>query len=130
MSVAHNGSSSHIRSRMVTCPLELRYVDRFCGKYPGETDMSLADVNAGKDVFERGVALLSKETITQIIVAKRAACESMRLRAMTTAWEIQASSEYSKLLERRKSENLPTTLQQFPLWKRLFHMTRRSLKLL
>ncbi|KAG1901729.1 uncharacterized protein F5891DRAFT_1187190 [Suillus fuscotomentosus] len=79
--------------------LELRYVDRFCGKCPGETDMSLADVKAGKDVFERGVALLSKETITQIVVAKRAACESMRLRAMTTAWEIQASSEHSKLLE-------------------------------
>lgn len=53
----------------------------------------------GKEVFERGVALLSKETINQIIVAKRAACESMRLRAMTTAWEIQASSEHSKLLE-------------------------------
>ncbi|KAG1852319.1 hypothetical protein C8R48DRAFT_676169 [Suillus tomentosus] len=79
--------------------LELRYVDRFCGKYLSETDMSLADVKAGKDVFERGAALLSKETIAQIIVAKRAACESMRLRAMTTAWEIQASSEHSKLLE-------------------------------
>ncbi|KAG1785825.1 uncharacterized protein HD556DRAFT_1313993 [Suillus plorans] len=79
--------------------LELRYADRFCGRYPGETDMSLADVQVGKDVLERGIALLSKETIAQIIVAKRAACESMRLRAMTTAWEIQASSEHSKLLE-------------------------------
>ncbi|KAG1834944.1 hypothetical protein DFJ58DRAFT_847534 [Suillus subalutaceus] len=79
--------------------LELRYVDRFCRKYPGETDMSLADVKAGKDVFERGVALLSQETIDQIVIAKRAACESMRLHAMTTAWEIQASSEHSKLLE-------------------------------
>ncbi|KIK32298.1 hypothetical protein CY34DRAFT_19146, partial [Suillus luteus UH-Slu-Lm8-n1] len=79
--------------------LELRFVDRFCGKCPGETDMSLADVHAGKEVFERGAALLSKETISQIIIAKRAACESMRLRAMTTAWEIQASSEHSKLLE-------------------------------
>ncbi|KAG1859114.1 hypothetical protein C8R48DRAFT_674099 [Suillus tomentosus] len=79
--------------------LELRYADRFCGRYPGETDLSLADVQAGKDVLERGVALLSKETLAQIIVAKRAACESMRLRAMTTAWEIQASSEHSKLLE-------------------------------
>lgn len=26
--------------------LELRFVDRFCGKCPGETDMSLADVQA------------------------------------------------------------------------------------
>lgn len=26
--------------------LELRFVDRFCGKCPGETDMSLADVHA------------------------------------------------------------------------------------
>jgi hypothetical protein len=26
--------------------LELRYVDRVCGKYPGESDMSLADVHA------------------------------------------------------------------------------------
>ncbi|KAG2063416.1 hypothetical protein BDR04DRAFT_1123276 [Suillus decipiens] len=79
--------------------LELRYIDRFCGKYPGETDMTLADVIAGKEIFERSIALLSEETITQMIAAKRAACESMRLRAMTTAWEIQASSEHSKLLD-------------------------------
>ncbi|KAG2052967.1 hypothetical protein BDR06DRAFT_972650 [Suillus hirtellus] len=68
-------------------------------RYPSKTNMSLADVQAGKDVLEHGVVLLSKETLAQVIVTKQAACESMHLCTMTTAWEIQALLEHSKLLE-------------------------------
>ncbi|KAG1775752.1 hypothetical protein EV702DRAFT_1046648 [Suillus placidus] len=82
--------------------IELRFVHRSVGKYASETDMSLADVQElyqGKDIFERGLRGMSHKTVTQAVVAKQATCKSMRLRVLTTAWEIEVNLQCIKLLE-------------------------------
>ncbi|KAG1861053.1 hypothetical protein C8R48DRAFT_774328 [Suillus tomentosus] len=79
--------------------IELRFVHRSLGKYAGETDMNLSDVQEGKEIFERGLRGMSQKTITQAIVAKQATRESMRLRVLTTAWEIESNLQRMKLLE-------------------------------
>ncbi|KAG1822129.1 hypothetical protein EV424DRAFT_1346780 [Suillus variegatus] len=79
--------------------IELRFVHRSLGKYSGETDMNLVDVQEGKEIFERGLRGMSQKTITQAIVAKQATRESMRLRVLTTAWEIESGLQRMKLLE-------------------------------
>ncbi|KAG0696979.1 hypothetical protein DFH29DRAFT_1004118 [Suillus ampliporus] len=78
--------------------IELRFTDKSLGR--GETDsMNLADVKEGKELFERGLRAMSAQTIAQAVVAKTATRESKRLRALTTAWEIEASIQHAKLLQ-------------------------------
>ncbi|KAG2108481.1 uncharacterized protein F5147DRAFT_695167 [Suillus discolor] len=79
--------------------IELRFIHRSVGKYASETDMSLADVQEGKDIFERGLRGMSHKVVTQIVIAKQATRESMRLRVLTTAWEIEAILQNIKVLE-------------------------------
>ncbi|KAG2071555.1 hypothetical protein BDR04DRAFT_1098024 [Suillus decipiens] len=59
-----------------------------------------------RDIFERGVALLSQETIVQTIVAKRAVCESMHLHVIGTP----QASWIDGLILRRKLKSLPIAL--------------------
>ncbi|KAG1897721.1 uncharacterized protein F5891DRAFT_1191647 [Suillus fuscotomentosus] len=43
--------------------LELRFVERHLGKYSGETDMSMIDVQKGFDVFNRGIDALPDSAV-------------------------------------------------------------------
>ncbi|KAG2055206.1 hypothetical protein BDR06DRAFT_1007114 [Suillus hirtellus] len=79
--------------------IELHFVHRSLGKYAGETDMNLSDIQEGKEIFKRGLRGMSQKTITQAIVMKQATCESMRLCVLTTAWEIESNLQCMKLLE-------------------------------
>ncbi|KAG2055068.1 hypothetical protein BDR06DRAFT_971153 [Suillus hirtellus] len=79
--------------------IELCFVHRSLGKYAGETDMNLSNVQEGKEIFERGLRGMSQKTITQAIVAKQATRESMCLRVLTTAWEIESNLQHMKLFE-------------------------------
>jgi hypothetical protein len=49
--------------------------------------------------LERGLKGMSHKTIAQAVVAKQATRESMRLRVLTTAWEIESNLQRMKLLE-------------------------------
>ncbi|KAG1855166.1 hypothetical protein DFJ58DRAFT_727601 [Suillus subalutaceus] len=85
--------------------IELRLVHRSVGKYASETEMSLPDVQEGKDIFERGLRGMSHKTVTQAVIAKQATRESMRLRVLTTTWEIEANLQRIKLLESILEQN-------------------------
>ncbi|KAG1832258.1 hypothetical protein DFJ58DRAFT_847946 [Suillus subalutaceus] len=79
--------------------IELRFCNKSVGKCSGETDMTLADVRAGKELFERGLRGMSGKAVAQAVVAMQATRESKRLRVLTTAWEIESSVQRTKLLE-------------------------------
>ncbi|KAG1757985.1 hypothetical protein EDB19DRAFT_1901468 [Suillus lakei] len=79
--------------------IELRFFHKSVGKCSGETDMALADVQAGKELFERGLQGMSGKVAAQAVVAMQATRESKRLRVLTTAWEIESSVQRTKLLE-------------------------------
>lgn len=79
--------------------IELRFFHKSVGTYSNETDMTLADVKAGKELFERGLRGMSSKAVTQAVVAMQATRESKRLRVLTTAWEIESSVQRTRLLE-------------------------------
>lgn len=79
--------------------IELRFFHKSVGTCSSETDMTLADVQAGKELFERGLRGMSSKAVTQAAVAMQATRESKRLRVLTTAWEIESSVQRAKLLE-------------------------------
>ncbi|KAG1794468.1 uncharacterized protein HD556DRAFT_1443036 [Suillus plorans] len=79
--------------------IELRFLHKSVGKHSGETDMTVADVQAGKELFERGLRGMSGKAVAQAVVAMQATRESKRLHVLTTAWEIESSVQRTKLLE-------------------------------
>ncbi|KAG1848137.1 hypothetical protein C8R48DRAFT_677342 [Suillus tomentosus] len=79
--------------------LELRFVERHLGKYSGETDMSMIDVQKGFDVFNRGIDALPDSAVRAAVLAKRSDRESRRLRALTTAWELETTERHAILLQ-------------------------------
>ncbi|KAG1852911.1 hypothetical protein C8R48DRAFT_675987 [Suillus tomentosus] len=80
--------------------IELRFFQRTVRKYSGETELSLVDVQEGKELFERGMRGMSLEATNQAVVAMQATRECKRLRALTTAWEIESSVQHTKLFEK------------------------------
>ncbi|KAG2061145.1 hypothetical protein BDR06DRAFT_1002321 [Suillus hirtellus] len=80
--------------------IELRFFHKSIGKYSSETDMTLTDVQAGKELFKHGLEGMSSKAVAQAVVAMQATRESRRLRVLTTAWEIESSVQRTKLLER------------------------------
>ncbi|KAG2124952.1 hypothetical protein BD769DRAFT_1388599 [Suillus cothurnatus] len=79
--------------------IELRFFHKSVGKYSSETNMTLADVQAGKELFERGLQGMSNKAVAQAVVAMQATRECKRLRVLTTAWEIESSVQCTRLLE-------------------------------
>ncbi|KAG2353707.1 hypothetical protein BDR07DRAFT_1379250 [Suillus spraguei] len=79
--------------------IELRFFRRLVGKHSGENELNLADVQAGKELFQRGLRGMSPKAVAQAVAAMRAARETKRLRVLTTAWEIESSIQQTKLLE-------------------------------
>ncbi|KAG0696532.1 hypothetical protein DFH29DRAFT_879304 [Suillus ampliporus] len=72
----------------VPSALELHFTERSVGKYSGEADMSLADIEA-----------MSNKAIHKVVITKQAARESKHLCALTTAWELEAPLQDTQLLE-------------------------------
>ncbi|KAG1888034.1 uncharacterized protein F5891DRAFT_1199322 [Suillus fuscotomentosus] len=79
--------------------LELRFVERSLGKHSGETDMSMIDVQKGFEVFNRGIDALPDSAVRAAVLAKRSDRESRRLRALTTAWELETTERHAILLQ-------------------------------
>ncbi|KAG2063067.1 hypothetical protein BDR04DRAFT_1123514, partial [Suillus decipiens] len=52
--------------------IELRFFHKSVGTCSSETDMTLADVQAGKELFERGLRGMSSKAVTQAAVAMQA----------------------------------------------------------
>ncbi|KAG1893295.1 uncharacterized protein F5891DRAFT_986041 [Suillus fuscotomentosus] len=77
--------------------LELRFFRRCLES--GDNDMSLADIQAGKDILQDCLKRLSKKALTQAVAAKEADCESKRMAVLGTAWAVEAKDRYQALLE-------------------------------
>ncbi|KAG1724458.1 uncharacterized protein EDB91DRAFT_1087469 [Suillus paluster] len=56
----------------------------------GDNDMSLADIEEGKDILMDSLKRLSKKTITQAVAANEADCESKRMAVLGMAWVVEA----------------------------------------
>ncbi|KAG2045907.1 hypothetical protein BDR06DRAFT_1015197 [Suillus hirtellus] len=80
--------------------IELRFFQRTVRKYSGKTELNLIDVQEGKELFERGMRGMSLEATNQAVIAMQATHECKRLRALTTAWEIESSVQHTKLFEK------------------------------
>ncbi|KAG1887893.1 uncharacterized protein F5891DRAFT_1076788, partial [Suillus fuscotomentosus] len=59
---------------------------------------TLPDIQKGKVLLESRLQHLSSEEISQAVITKHADIEWRRMRALTTAWEIQAIEEYKRFL--------------------------------
>ncbi|KAG2060722.1 hypothetical protein BDR06DRAFT_967150 [Suillus hirtellus] len=68
--------------------------------------MTLTDVQAGKELFKRGLEGMSSKAVAQAVVAMQATRESRHLRVLTTAWEIESSVQHTKLLERMLEQDV------------------------
>ncbi|KAG1725230.1 hypothetical protein EDD22DRAFT_961671 [Suillus occidentalis] len=77
--------------------LELRFFRRCLES--GDNDMSLADIQAGKDIFEDCLKRLSHKIVAQAVAAKEADCESKRMAVLGTAWAVEAKDRFQVLLE-------------------------------
>ncbi|KAG2114956.1 hypothetical protein BD769DRAFT_1391339 [Suillus cothurnatus] len=79
--------------------IELQFFHQSVGKCFSETDMTLADVQAGKELFKPGLQGISNKAVTQSIVAMQATHKCKCLCVLKMAWEIKSSVQCTKLLE-------------------------------
>ncbi|KAG1756195.1 uncharacterized protein EDB91DRAFT_1241295 [Suillus paluster] len=84
--------------------LELRFSQR-CLE-PGETDISLADIQEGKDILMCCLKLMPKNIVNQALIAKEADCEYKCLSALALVWVAEAKAQDKQLHEMPIEEEL------------------------
>ncbi|KAG1893120.1 uncharacterized protein F5891DRAFT_1196852 [Suillus fuscotomentosus] len=89
---------------LVPNALELRFFQR-CLK-SGDNDMSVADIEGGKDILKDCLKCLSQTLISQAVSAKEADCEAKCMAVLGTAWAVEAKDRYQSLLEMIVEEEL------------------------
>ncbi|KAG1792269.1 uncharacterized protein HD556DRAFT_1380090 [Suillus plorans] len=73
---------------------------RYAASQLSPTDSrTLPDTQKGKVLLESRLQSLSPEAIAQAVATKQADVEWRRMRALTTAWEIQAIEEHKRFLQ-------------------------------
>ncbi|KAG2095314.1 uncharacterized protein F5147DRAFT_656961 [Suillus discolor] len=73
---------------------------RYAASQLSPTDSgTLPDTQKGKVLLENRLQSLSPEAIAQAVLTKQADVEWRRMRALTTAWEIQAIEEHKRFLQ-------------------------------
>ncbi|KAG1779368.1 hypothetical protein EV702DRAFT_1195331 [Suillus placidus] len=77
--------------------LELRFFRRCLES--GDNDMSLADIQEGKEIIQDCLKRLSKKIVAQAVAAKEADCESKHMAVLGTAWAVEVKDRYQALLE-------------------------------
>ncbi|KAG2045825.1 hypothetical protein BDR06DRAFT_977926 [Suillus hirtellus] len=80
--------------------IELHFFHKSIGKYSSETDMTLTDVQVGKELFKHGFKGMSSKAVIQAVIAMQATQESRCLQVLTMACEIESLVQRTKLLER------------------------------
>ncbi|KAG1848801.1 hypothetical protein C8R48DRAFT_677182 [Suillus tomentosus] len=78
--------------------LEHRFTEKYLRKHD-EADLSFIDVKKGKEIFKRGMMRMPDETVYHAVVAKKADVECKRLRALSTAWELESTERHAMLLQ-------------------------------
>ncbi|KAG9310721.1 hypothetical protein JVU11DRAFT_9322 [Chiua virens] len=79
--------------------LELRFTEKSLGRVDS-SDITLEDIREpeSRSILLRGLTSLSDRAMRQALEARQADRESKRLRALSTAWEIEASDRHRNLL--------------------------------
>ncbi|KAF9235495.1 hypothetical protein BU15DRAFT_77984 [Melanogaster broomeanus] len=78
-------------------PLELRFTEKLLGRVDS-SEITLEDEREGKSIFLRGLMGLSDKAMHQALAARQADREAKRLRALCTAWEIEAADRHRNFL--------------------------------
>ncbi|KAG2335866.1 hypothetical protein BDR05DRAFT_953762 [Suillus weaverae] len=65
----------------------------------GETDVSLTDIQEGKDILMHCLKLMPKKVVDQALVTKEADCEHKHLSALAMAWVVEARAQDKQLHE-------------------------------
>ncbi|KAG2087031.1 uncharacterized protein F5147DRAFT_781456 [Suillus discolor] len=89
----------HVPTALENCFLAKNILKR------NEADISLIDVQQGKEIFKRGVWHMSNATLQSAAIAKRADAESKRLHALATAWDLESTERHAVLLQMILKEN-------------------------
>ncbi|KAG2124732.1 hypothetical protein BD769DRAFT_1388674 [Suillus cothurnatus] len=72
----------------------------------GETDMSLANIQEGKDILAHCLKLMPKNIVGQALIAKEADCEYKRLSSLAMAWAAEARAQDKQVHEMLLEEEL------------------------
>ncbi|KAG2137473.1 hypothetical protein DEU56DRAFT_912680 [Suillus clintonianus] len=90
--------------KQVPTALEHRFMMKNILKH-NEADISLIDVQQGKELFEKGIRHMSNATLQSAVIAKRADLESKRLHALATAWDLESTVRHEALLQTIMKDN-------------------------
>ncbi|KAG1876121.1 hypothetical protein C8R48DRAFT_768962 [Suillus tomentosus] len=108
--------------------LEHRFTMRNISK-GNEVDLSEIDIQKGKEIFKRGIKHMTDATVRSAVVAKRADAECKRLRALTTAWELESTEKHAVFLQtllKDNAEQYAASLVEASFFERL--LTKRSMQ--
>ncbi|KAI6009744.1 hypothetical protein PISMIDRAFT_17479 [Pisolithus microcarpus 441] len=90
--------------------IELRFTEKSLDRHPCN-DITLEDARKGKALLMRGLRAMSENTFSKALAMKEADRESARLRALMTAWELEAVSHQREFLLAIQEENMQQFLQ-------------------
>ncbi|KAI9573717.1 hypothetical protein HD554DRAFT_2035454 [Boletus coccyginus] len=117
--IVHHLSTSSKRARNKFTPynkppgpstLELQFTEKSLGRVDS-SEITLEDTQEGRSIFLHGLASLSDQAMSQALEARQADHESKHLRALSMAWEIEASDQHRRfLLTLHKEETSHYTL--------------------
>ncbi|KAG2120022.1 hypothetical protein DEU56DRAFT_928662 [Suillus clintonianus] len=96
--------------RQVPTALEHRFMKKNILKR-NEADLSLIDVQQGKEIFNNGVRHMSDAILQSAVIAKRADAESKRLHTLTTAWDLESTERHAVLLQTILKDNAAQYLE-------------------
>ncbi|KAG2096314.1 uncharacterized protein F5147DRAFT_656629 [Suillus discolor] len=88
----------------VPTALEHRFLAKNILKH-NEADISLIDVQQGKEIFNRSMQYMSNATLRSAAIAKRADAESKCLHALAPAWDLESTERHAVLLQMILKDN-------------------------
>lgn len=115
----HNLAASVNRARSKFAPyhmrrqpssIEIRFAEKSLGRRPNH-DVALEDVKVGKSTFIRGLRGMPKDAFHRALAMKEAEREAARLRALTTAWELEAINRRKDFLLAAQAEDVQKFVQ-------------------